>query len=193
MFATQTRRGFQPRHFKRLKINLPYIFRGLGELRFYDNGSDTFLGQVLQQCLFQLLDKTSFIVPYTKKAISLLAHKPTTTPIRGCRFPPMRIFPRRLRACTRYACVVIPVSSLYIRFSFGTSLLSCKCALSFSAFYSLQNVLFLFVSYRVFLTAPNTEEESQPKTSRFLFCLFPRPRSLSFYRRENALKRAGQV
>ena len=38
MFATQTRHVFQPRYFKRLKINIPLLF-GFRGLRFYDNGS----------------------------------------------------------------------------------------------------------------------------------------------------------
>ena len=40
MFAKQTRRVFQPRYFKRLKINFPLFFGFLG-LHFYDNGSRT--------------------------------------------------------------------------------------------------------------------------------------------------------
>ena len=42
MFAKQTRRVFQPRYFKRLKINFPLFFGFLG-LHFYDNGSDHWL------------------------------------------------------------------------------------------------------------------------------------------------------
>ncbi len=41
MFATQTRRVFQPRYFKRLKINIPLLF-GFRGLRFYDNGSQMY-------------------------------------------------------------------------------------------------------------------------------------------------------
>ena len=99
MFATQTRRVFQPRFFKRLKINLPYIFRfsGTGGCAFMITVQIRFWGKCCNSVFSSSWIKLHSSSPILKKAISLLAHKPTTNPIRVWRFPLMRIFPRRLR------------------------------------------------------------------------------------------------